>query len=154
MCSWTSHLLLILSHRTEVETVLHADNDFATVAFLRIKKASLDPKDEQRLEDIPAPSLLDDSILCVRDAVFLSQESISSEAVLADPLPISEYGMSNSCSKRLGSWVAVGNLHRELSESMSEISVEEELRECFQKLQSILVFRTSLRPNITNNGSD
>jgi hypothetical protein len=120
---------------TEVETVIHADNDFATVAFLRIKNAYLDPKDVQYFEDVQVPLLLDDGLLSVRDAVLRSQESTTSTVVLADPVPNFEFGMPNSRSQRLDSWVAVANVHRELKESVSNVTIEDEVKECFQKLQ-------------------
>ncbi|KIM90928.1 hypothetical protein PILCRDRAFT_811423 [Piloderma croceum F 1598] len=124
---------------TEVETVVHADNDFATVAFLRIKNASLDPKDVQYFEDVHVPLLLDDSLLSIRDAVLRSQESTTSTVVLADPVPNFEFSMPNSSSQRLDSWVAVANVHRELKESVSNVTIEDEVKECFQKLQEHLM---------------
>jgi diphthine-ammonia ligase len=124
-----------LPYSTEVETVVHADNDFATVAFLRIKNASLDSKDVHYLEDVQVPSLLDNDLLSVRDAVLRSQESTSSIVVLADPVPNSVFDIPNSSSRRLDSWVAVANVHRELKESLSEVTIEDEVKECFQKLQ-------------------
>ncbi|KAH9077328.1 hypothetical protein EDB83DRAFT_2645725 [Lactarius deliciosus] len=42
----------------ETETVIHSDSDFATVAFLRIRRVSLDPKTEQS-PDVAVPALLD-----------------------------------------------------------------------------------------------
>src|ERR1700685_746259 len=95
---------LALARRTEVETVIHADNDFATVAFLRIKNASLDPKDEQSLEDVQVPSLLDDDLLPVRDAVLRSQETIFPSVDPVDSLPSSESDMLNSSCRRLEAW--------------------------------------------------
>jgi diphthine-ammonia ligase len=105
------------------------------VAFLRIKKASLDPKDVQCLKDVPSPLLLDDDQLCVRDAVLRSQECTSSSKDLSDPLPSPEPDSLNVYSKRLDSWIAVTNIHRELDDSVAEMTIEDEVKQCFQKLQ-------------------
>ena len=43
--------------------------------------------------------------------------------------------MLNSSSRRLEGWVSVANVHREFKETMRKITIEDEVRECFYKLQ-------------------
>jgi diphthine-ammonia ligase len=135
--------------RTEVETVIHADNDFATVAFLRVKNASLDLKNEYYLQDIYVPSLLEDDLLTIRDVVLRSQESTVPLVDLAEFLPSSESDMPNSSSKQLEAWVAVTNVRRQTKESVHEMTIEDEVKECFQKLQGIVLLWSFPRSTIT-----
>ena len=61
-----------MSHRDEVETVVHSDNDFATVAYLRIKKASLQPKTSPSTADsldVTVPPVLTEAFSDLRDMV-------------------------------------------------------------------------------------
>lgn len=126
-------MLLKLNRRKEVETVIHSDNDFATVAFLRIKKAVLEPKSSSVSLDIRVPLLLDEPFIRVRDAVLESQSnSATSDLVRAEPAQSHEVVKSNT--KRLDSWVAVTNVQ---SESRDQ-SVEEEVTACFHILRGIL----------------
>lgn len=121
--------------RTEMDTVIHADNDFATVAYLRIKNAILERKDEDYDEDIYVPPLLEDDLLGVRDAILLSQESSSSTPLDRQYDTSEELDLIESSSKTLESWFAVSNIHCDTQYLASERTVEDEAIECFRILE-------------------
>lgn len=123
--------------RTETELAIHADNDFATVAFLRIKQALLEPKERQDFDSMQVPPLLNEDLFRVRDAVTQSQKH--NESRIREGRPASSLEneiVSTSSSKSLNSWVAISNVHRNVATStLEEISVEEEVKECFSLLK-------------------
>lgn len=134
-------------YRTEVETVIHADNDFATVAFLRIKNATLESKEETDIDDVQVPSLLEDEFLGVRDAVLRSQESLITTDEILDLSSVLEPESLQSSSRRLESWVAVSNICLEVKETENNITIEDEVIECFHKLQGNIHFGSSVKSN-------
>lgn len=127
--------------RTEVEPVIHADNDFATVAFLRINHAILEPKAQQDFDNMQVPPLLSDDLFRVRDAVERSQESNQLQLGEAESTDVLTNVIAPaSSSKRIDSWVAISNVHRDLSSgTQAEISIEEEVEECFCSLKGLHV---------------
>lgn len=135
-------LPILPSIRTEVEPVIHADNDFATVAFLRIKNAILESKEEQNFEDMPVPPLLEDDLFKVQDAIMRSSEtdnSVLEELEASLILPVGDNVInSGSANKQINSWVAISNIHRNISQGLQlEISIEDEVKECFYALQGL-----------------
>ncbi|KII95050.1 hypothetical protein PLICRDRAFT_98987 [Plicaturopsis crispa FD-325 SS-3] len=133
----------LFKHRVvlkEVETVIHSDNDFATVAFLRIKDAVLERKPAVPHFDIAVPPLLDSAYTDIENSVLHSQKddadlvvSLSNDAspsILGPSLPTS--------SKKSGAWVAIANVQRDLQENDVEPLLEDEVSECFHKLEAYL----------------
>ncbi|KAH9966095.1 hypothetical protein BC827DRAFT_1369118 [Russula dissimulans] len=121
----------------ETETVIHSDNDFATVAFLRIRRASLDLKPDQDCS-VAVPALLDPTYLQI--ALFI-EAGLSNNAQSPGPIQPQSYSNKSldnppgaSTSTFLGNWVSVGNVHRDVRDA-SDVSLEDEVRECFHVLQ-------------------
>jgi diphthine-ammonia ligase len=140
---YTVHFLwnfLTYSNSTNVENVIHSDNDFATVAFLRIKDAELESKALSRALDIPVPPLLEDDFRAVHDTIVQSQESASVGEVLK------QTGQTEAVepidrdvrTQKIDSWVSVANIERKLGNPMVDISVEDEVTECFMILKGQL----------------
>lgn len=141
-------LLLVLSHSSypdmlsfphskEVETVIHSDSDFATVAYLRVKEVELETKDTEGAPDLPVPPVLDEKYSELLDDDFetapeLGTLSLDGEAPTAPSTPISP-----TSSRQLGDWVSVSNVQRN-SELSNNISIGEEVTECFQLLSGTL----------------
>ena len=89
-------------------------------------------------ECVEVPSLLDDDFLAVRDAVLRSQQFAGGSADQEiNYNSSSRLYIPNASSRRLGSWVAVTNVYRELDEASPDITIEVEMKECMQKLQGI-----------------
>lgn len=129
----------LFKHRivlTEVETVIHADNDFATVAFLRIKNAKLEFKVVDSDFYIYMPQRIEDDFLQISDAVQVS------ERLEAKKVPMTPFSFDFSVdpmypvtSKKLDPWVFVSNVQAETDKG---ISVEEEVVQCFSILKANL----------------
>ncbi|PIL37068.1 hypothetical protein GSI_00760 [Ganoderma sinense ZZ0214-1] len=121
----------------EVETVVHSDSDFATVAYLRIKSASLVAKEHLAESDVTIPSILSETFSHLHDVISgtsspqAEDENTQKQHSVPIAVPIG--------SKRVGNWIAVTNLQREVDEQAFDISVEDEVRECFEKLRESLV---------------
>lgn len=129
----------------EVENVIHSDNDFATVAFLRIKNAELVPKASCKVSDIPVPPLLEEIFLGVKDTVmqFIGSPSVVDsiwQTEVVEPIGVDHR------AQKIGSWVSVANIERRLGEPVVDISIEDEVTECFMilkgQLQSPYPFRS------------
>ncbi|KAI0089326.1 hypothetical protein BDY19DRAFT_1041644 [Irpex rosettiformis] len=122
-------------HLEETETVIHSDNDFATVAYLRIKRATLQEKEASE-PDPPVPPLLDEEYEQVQSIV---QTRLSLEHTTTSPPP--QYSPTDalvfrSSSSRRESWVAVTSTRTH--DFQKNISLEEEVHECFQSLKTRL----------------
>jgi len=137
----------------ETETVIHSDNDFATVAFLRIQRASLEAKREQEA-DIAVPAPLDLPYLQVAEYIQAeltndgqspgrTQPQIYSNRTLDIEL------MAPGISRYLDNWISVGNIHRDLRD-ISDMPLEDEVRECFHMLQRCLSERSLSFSHIAN----
>ena len=128
-----------MSHRDEVETVVHSDNDFASVAYLRIKKASLQPKTSPSTADsliVTVPPVLTESFSDLRDMVSNRASSHHRDAsVMTDMRSSVSVSSPDPISRKLGRWVAVANVQRNLCEQQLEVSLEDEVRECFETLK-------------------
>lgn len=132
------HRSLSPFYRLETETAIHSDNGFATVAFLCIRRVSLDLKTEQSPE-IAIPALLDRPYRHVEkdlraritdadDSLGRAQRLNYPDWALGTQLPV-------PTSRCMGNWIAIGNVHRE-SRDTSDMSLDDEIRECFHVLQS------------------
>lgn len=115
-----------------METVIHSDNDFATVAYLRIKSATLEPKSSVGINP-QIPPLLEDEYDSIRIAVEESQDMHGPVVDIPKYSPESSVLYWPPSTKLLGPWVAITNVHRRLVGG--EISIEDEVRECFCQLQ-------------------
>ncbi|KAF7292378.1 Diphthami-syn-2 domain-containing protein [Mycena chlorophos] len=113
----------------EVETVIHSDNDFATVAFLRVKNAELQEKDDTSGADCAVPELLDEEWLAVRESVTHVPSAVD------PPRPGSALAMSGVVSKEVNGWISVCNI---VATQMEGISIEAEVQQCFGALQEEL----------------
>ncbi|KAA1466356.1 hypothetical protein DENSPDRAFT_862415 [Dentipellis sp. KUC8613] len=134
----------------ETETVIHSDNDFATVAYMRIKNATLEPKQPQQVE-VAVPELLDEEFFALQDSIARSQDVAGPSTSLAQSLDASSsWSDFGPRTRRIGDWVAVGNIHRNLEIGPRDITLEEEVRECFQQLQDRLRERSALLSEIAN----
>ncbi|KAJ3554772.1 hypothetical protein NM688_g2937 [Phlebia brevispora] len=121
----------------EVEPVIHSDNDFATVAYLRIKYVVLEEKEEPSSIDPAVPPVYEAEYDEVRLAVEHSLKSSESS------IPAPEYAPGDAVlyfapsSKAIGPWVAITDVHRNLS-GTSPPSIEDEVHECFGVLRDRL----------------
>ncbi|KAG5651969.1 hypothetical protein H0H81_006784 [Sphagnurus paluster] len=123
---------------TDVETVIHSDNDFATVAFLRIRNAVLEEKAAEQDFELAIPPLLDAEYLRLRDAVASSQEiSWTLSCIHTNEMKPFE-GTVVANTKKLNPWISVSNIQRELQTPPVELSIEDEVVECFELLQARL----------------
>ncbi|KAI9512204.1 hypothetical protein F5148DRAFT_1164787 [Russula earlei] len=124
----------------ETETVIHSDSGFATVAFLRVRRASLGPKPDQS-RGLAVPALLDTPYLQVAKIIqagLLNDDQIPgriqtpgySDRVIGNQPDVP----NSSC---VGNWISVANVHRDFRDA-SEVSLGDEVRECFHILQRCL----------------
>ncbi|KAG2349032.1 hypothetical protein BDR05DRAFT_873705 [Suillus weaverae] len=123
----------------ETEVVMHTDNEFAPVAYLRIKRASLHPKESStdgRVEVLP---LLEDRFgelkNVVENSVLDRHENSSSGTYEPTNKPYRILDLPSTHA--IGSWLAIGNIHPDPSLD-SETPLEEQVRDCFTQLQGIL----------------
>lgn len=128
--------------REETETVIHSDSDFATVAFLRIKGARLEPKPTSEDIDLIVPKLLEDEYDSVAQALheIRGEDYVSSSSSLPDSASLAE-----SHSRKIKTWVAIADIHRKLDSDGPPISLEDEVRECFHILRGPYFAQQSLR---------
>jgi len=124
-----------LLYRKDTEIVIHSDNDFATVAFLRIKDATLEPKDGNANADVEIPSLLDEHFEVVRRSL-VQLERDPSRSDSHTPTERLELKVS---SVRKGKWIAVANVQANVTVDMS---IEEEVTQCFKILNGTVTGRT------------
>ncbi|KAK7061844.1 Diphthine--ammonia ligase [Favolaschia claudopus] len=135
----------------EVETVVLSDSGFATVAYLRIKSAILQPKsDVADSSSITVPEMLDDPFTSVKDNV---QSSIEESATIdqahapLQSLPLSMFEKPQS--RKVGSWVAIASI---CSNAVGEspASLDEEVNQCFSILQDELARHSLELSDCTN----
>ncbi|KAF8195745.1 hypothetical protein K438DRAFT_1918923 [Mycena galopus ATCC 62051] len=144
----------LFKHRivlTEVETVIHSDSDFATVAYLRIKNATLQAKFIVEPPILHVPEVLDDKFVPVRDRIASLgvQESPEKHTGAQSNQPSSHIAGNNTRSRKLGSWVAVSNVQSNMDVESSQ-SIEEEVAQCFAILQAELAHYALEPPDCTN----
>ncbi|KAM5540426.1 hypothetical protein V8D89_005884 [Ganoderma adspersum] len=132
----------------EVETVVHSDNDFATVAYLRIKSASLVAKENLAESQVAIPSTLSETFSSLRDLIMglPLRQPVDATMSTEHTVPIAVH----VAQKRVGNWIAVTNVQREVAEQVREISVEDEVRECFEKLEERLTSQALMLASCAN----
>lgn len=124
----------------ETEVVMHTDNEFAPVAYLRVKRASLHPKESSSTYGrVEVPALLEDRFgelkNVVENSVLGGYENIS--GCTYEPINRSHRIPDHPSTHTIGSWLAIGNIHPNPSLD-SETPLEEQVRDCFIQLQGIL----------------
>ncbi|KAH6915328.1 meiotically up-regulated 71 protein [Coprinopsis sp. MPI-PUGE-AT-0042] len=118
----------------ELETVIHSDNDFATVAYLRVKKGSMEAKEtHSTLEGLAVPKLLEGEHKDVEQALLNTMLEVRDWP----QLPSFKYSFLESRSNRVGDWISISNVQRS-SSSREPISLEAEVEECFKKIEDEL----------------
>ncbi|KAJ6486394.1 hypothetical protein C8R47DRAFT_521061 [Mycena vitilis] len=131
----------LFKHRivlTELETVIHSDSDFATVAYLRIKNATLEPKTVLEPPVFHVPDLLDEKFVPIRDRIEpLKRRESSSPIRRSQERQFSDFASTETRSNNINSWIAVSNVFSNLDVE-SGGSVEEEVKQCFVALQAQL----------------
>ncbi|KAJ6628758.1 hypothetical protein B0H10DRAFT_2259637, partial [Mycena sp. CBHHK59/15] len=130
-CPMFKHRILL----KEVETVIHSDSAFATVAFLRIKHAILEQKESPAPTGLRVPELLDDDFIAVQNSVALLQSeplvlALDSIKPMQPRKNNTDLGL-NMRSKSIHSWVAVSNVSSDLG-NKSDGTVEQEVQQCFE----------------------
>ncbi|KAG1759806.1 hypothetical protein EDD22DRAFT_848950 [Suillus occidentalis] len=135
----------------ETEVVMHTDNEFAPVAYLRIKQASLCPKESSMDGRVEVPPLLEDRFdelkNVVENSVIGGYETSSGGTYQPTNRPrcIPDHPSTHA----VGSWLAIGNIHPDSSLN-SGIPFEEHVRDCFIRLQGILESHALRMADVTN----
>ncbi|KAK0230964.1 hypothetical protein IW262DRAFT_1453888 [Armillaria fumosa] len=119
----------------DTEVVIHSDNDFATVAYLRVKNAILLSKDPTTLNVFVPPLLISPIYDNISNAI--TSKELTSSSLLPSDTPVDfksqcEFAMS---STRVGLWTTVSNVQ---SLKQETITIEEEVTECFNLLRDQL----------------
>jgi diphthine-ammonia ligase len=104
--------------------VIHSDNDFATVAFLRIRGAQLEAKVATTLPVVDTPPLLEDEYLTVYEAA--NQAQIESPSFRHPKVP-------SIRSRQVGPWVSISNVHFPSEDS----TLKDEVTKCFELLKGV-----------------
>jgi len=116
----------------DVETVIHSDNGFAAVSYLRIKGAILEEKPESG-NDLTVPPLLEADFARIQTLLRGHPSTYNSIYAVSEPVTCQPTVRScGSSSSRKGSWVAVGNVYCVTGQ---EITFEEEVARCFRDIQ-------------------
>ncbi|KAG1892328.1 meiotically up-regulated 71 protein [Suillus subluteus] len=113
----------------ETEVVMHTDNEFAPVAYLRIKRASLHPKESSTDSRVEVPPLLEDR--------FVLEGYENRFSGTYEPTNKPRRVPDHPSTHTIGPWLAIGNIHPDPSLD-SEIPLAEQVRNCFIQLQGIL----------------
>ncbi|OAX44530.1 hypothetical protein K503DRAFT_729194 [Rhizopogon vinicolor AM-OR11-026] len=122
----------------ETEVVMHVENDVAPVAYLRIKRASLHPKEPSADNRIKVPPLLEDGFAELKDTVDNSVlQANGSYGAYVSPANRVHYIPDRPFTRAVGSWLAIGNIHQGPSLDL-ETTLDHEVRNCFLQLQAIL----------------
>ena len=119
-------------NRIDVETVIHSDNGFAAVSYLRVKAATLEEKSEGG-EDLAVPPLLETDFARIQTLLRSDQPAGSLTHVVSEPVvrqpTVQSCGLSGL---RRGGWVAIGNV---LCTIGQDVTFEEEVAQCFCHMQ-------------------
>lgn len=124
--------------RVETETVIHSDNDFATVAYLRVLKASLQDKVECQAVDPTIPPLLEEKFHSVQDDVLATPSTPMPKPAI-HPVQLTIRASPSVDPNR--KWLAFTDIQ---CSSNAGQSVEDEARECFRLLLGMLLLPFSL----------
>jgi diphthine-ammonia ligase len=136
-------------YRTDTEIVIHADNDFATVAFLRIKKAELQRKFHHS-RTVLIPPILDDKYKAIEQAAlhFHTQQKPGSLDV-SSPI-FCHPSLSRPAQIYKGSYASVSNVQVDPA-AYNNYTIEEEVKKCFQILsgEQTVDFLPNCHPKIS-----
>ncbi|KAG6903505.1 hypothetical protein C0995_005528 [Termitomyces sp. Mi166 len=133
-CPLFKHRIIL----SEVETVIHSDNSFATVAFLRIKKARLEAKPPLQDFKLDIPGILDDDYAALNDAVKQSMPPTAIKIKKWEPTHSNVLKISPAGGRQVGSWVSISNIERAIQDPSVSLTIEEEVGECFKLLETRL----------------
>ncbi|KAL0949412.1 hypothetical protein HGRIS_009473 [Hohenbuehelia grisea] len=122
---------------TETETVIHSDNDFATVAYLRVKQATLKSKEDITECSLRVPKLLDEDYESALQIKTLAS-SPTNGPKLQDAQAVSGDSHAPITARQTGPWVCIGNIQRNMDQSPGDIALDVEVRECFEQLKDRL----------------
>ena len=112
--------------------MIHSDNGFAAVSYLRIKGATLEEKSE-RGNDLTIPPLLEANFAHVQTLLRVHHSADTSTHTVSEPVTRqSTVQFRRPSSSQKGNWVAVGNVCRTTGQN---IAFEEEVAQCFRDLQ-------------------
>ena len=119
--------------RTDVETVIHSDSGFATVAYLRIKGAALEEKSGFEA-NLAIPPLLEGDFANLQTLLRGHHSAVTSSGTVSEPVLVSQFASPSRTPfrSRKGDWVAVGNVHYVTSQA---IEFEEEAVQCFHEFE-------------------
>ena len=117
-------------YRTDTEIVIHADNDFATVAFLRIKKAELQKKSHHSGTALIPPTL-DDKYKAIKQAALHFHTQQKPGSVDISPPIFCHPSLSRPALSYKGSYASVSNVQVDPAAHIN-YTIEEEVKECFQ----------------------
>lgn len=117
-----------------METVVHSDHSFATVAFLKIKSAHLEEKHTDPNFTLRTPPLLCGKFEVIRDNIINLEDASDSPAVYHSP---SDDLQTEGRILRSGNWISICGVQT----NRPDITLEEEMRLCFSQLEGITVYR-------------
>ena len=123
--------------------MIHSDNDFATVAYLRIKSATLQDKSENLDVDPSIPPVLEQHFEPIRTAVDRSLVSQTSPGSRPGYGPEDVILIGLRTCRSVTEWVSVSNIHAEIyrHNEPDSRSIEDKVHECFAGLQGTLIQR-------------
>ncbi len=86
---------------------------------------------------VTVPPMLSETFSSLRDVVSGTRlpQPVDARTSMEHTVPIAVPVATN----RVGNWIAVTNVQREVDKKIHEISVEDEVRECFEKLRGTFV---------------
>lgn len=116
--------------------MIHSDNDFATVAYLRVKDAYLEDKEPCSDELLGLPSLLTANFSAMENILAKKLDKNTQTKLLQTTVPAdrdAEYTSISLSSKKAGRWVVVSNVQNEAGKTGNSIGDEVDL--CFQHLR-------------------
>lgn len=115
--------------------MIHSDNDFATVAFLRIRGAQLEAKVATTLPVVDTPPLLEDEYLTVYEAVSQSQrtDSVAANQAQIESPSFRHPKVPSIRSRQVGPWVSISNVHFPSEDS----TLKDEVTKCFELLKGV-----------------
>ncbi|KAF4574969.1 hypothetical protein EYR36_006323 [Pleurotus pulmonarius] len=119
----------------ETETVIHSDNDFATVAFLRIKEAILEDKPLNEDFNLAIPPVLQTKPQMVYEKLQEHQFG------LVNGTPPSfgnsaQPSQGTTTTNENDAWISISSVQAD--ESGASMTIEEEVQRCFEILQEKL----------------
>lgn len=106
--------------------VIHSDSDFATVAYLRIKRAALVPKTKLQ-SSLHVPPMLEYEVdeVTIDDAELVPSPSSDRLDQVISQIPLS--------SVKRGNWVMISNV-QSLCKT-ENLSISDEVHSCFELLR-------------------